>query len=346
MAILINDYYELEERSGKHLRAWKAWHIIIYVLAAVFGILNYVFLHNTMYIVDDHCVLGAPHIVFSPVLVYNPDRAAANETAVNEAQATSATTVLVSTTETSKRRRNANTDLEDAIANNEERPALDLMRTFFGPRTDCEFVEYMPIVSTVFALVWTTLFVMCPGGGHARFGLTQPWRILTPALVFTLVLVGLTASSFTQTNRGLREFCSAFYNYTNATACSSVNVYMERSWNATWKFGSRAEATRAASAGVWVSWACAATLLIVRCLTAPDFQLKKTGVYLAKDPEQKITPHLLKSRRRRGKSPSPSKSVRSEPTATTELVTNLEQDSAPTSRLGTPVPHGDKDSSV
>ncbi|XP_063538976.1 uncharacterized protein LOC134748194 [Cydia strobilella] len=343
MAILIHDYYELEERAGKHLRAWKVWHIIIYVLAAVFGILNYVFLHNTMSIVDDHCVLGAPQIVFSPVLVYNPDRAT-NETGV-EAQPT---TVPVNTTETLKRR-NARTDLEDAIAKNaslEEWPALDLMRTFFGPRTDCEFVEYMPIVSTVFALVWTTLFVMCPGGGHARFGLTQPWRILAPALVFTLVLVGLTASSFTQTNRGLREFCSAFYNYTNATTCSSVNVYMERSWNATWKFGSRAVATRAASAGVWVSWACAATLLIVRCLTAPDFQLKKTGVYLAKDPELKITPHLLKSRRRGGKSPSPSKSVRSEPTATTELVTNLEQDSAPTSRLGTPVPPGEKDSNV
>ncbi|XP_063387161.1 uncharacterized protein LOC134673148 [Cydia fagiglandana] len=342
MAILINDYYELEERAGKHLRAWKAWHIIMYVLAAIFGILNYVFLHNTMSVVDDQCVLGAPQIVLSSVLVYNPR--ATNETAV-EAQPT---TVPVSTTETS-RGRNERTDLEDAIAKNaslEERPALDLMRTFFGSRTDCEFVEYMPIVSTVFALVWTTLFVMCPGGGHARFGLTQPWRILAPALVFTLVLVGLTASSFTQTNRGLREFCSAFYNYTNATTCSSVNVFMERSWNATWKFGSRAEATRAASAGVWVSWACAATLLIVRCLTAPDFQLKKTGVYLAKDPEQKITPHLLKSRRRGRKSPSPSKSVRSEPTATTELVTNLEQDSAPTSRLGTPVPHGEKDSSV
>lgn len=344
MAILIHDYYELEERAGKHLRAWKAWHIIIYTLAAVFGILNYVFLHNTMSIVDDRCVLGAPQIVLSQVLVYKPNLTA-NETAVNEAQPT---TVPFSTTETLKRRRNADSDFADAIEKYEKRPALDLMRTFFVARTDCEFVEYMPIVSTVFALVWTTLFVMCPGGGHARFGLAQPWRILAPALVFTLVLVGLTGNSFTQTNRGLREFCSAFYNYTNATTCSSVNVYMERSWNASWKFGSRAEATRAASAGVWVCWACAATLLIIRCLTAPDFQLKKTGVYLAKDPEQKITPHLLKSRRRGGKSPSPSKSVRSEPTATTELVTNVdvEQDSTPTSRLGTPVPHGEKDSSV
>ncbi|XP_047994562.1 uncharacterized protein LOC125232818 [Leguminivora glycinivorella] len=343
MAILIHDYYELEERAGKHLRAWKAWHIIIYALAAVFGILNYVFLHKTMSVVDDHCVLRAPQVVLTPVLVYHPRPEAA---AGNDTEVTRPTTVPV-TTDTS--RSNGRTEIEEAIAKNaslEERLALDLMKTFFGSRSDCEFPEYMPIVSTVFALVWTTLFVMCPGGGHARFGLTQPWRILAPALVFTLVLVGLTASSFTHTNRGLREFCSAFYNYTNATTCSSVNVYMERSWNASWQFGARAEATRAASAGVWVSWACAATLLVVRCLTAPDFQLKKTGVYLTKDPEQKITPHLLKSRRRGGKSPSPSKSVRSEPTATTELVTNLEPDSAPTSRLGTPLPPGEKDSSV
>ncbi|CAH2208116.1 jg19128, partial [Pararge aegeria aegeria] len=67
--------------------------------------------------------------------------------------------------------------------------------------------------------------------------------------------------------------------------CSSVGPYLERSWNASWSFGGRAAAARAASAGVWASWACAATLFLARCLTAPDFEVKRTGAYL-KDPQQ------------------------------------------------------------
>lgn len=66
-----------------------------------------------------------------------------------------------------------------------------------------------------------------------------------------------------------------------------MNPYLERSWNVTWSFGGRAAATRAASAGVWASWACAATLFLARCLTAPDFQVKKTTAYL-KDPQQVV----------------------------------------------------------
>ncbi|XP_073950608.1 uncharacterized protein [Choristoneura fumiferana] len=362
MAILLYDYLELEERAGRHLKVWKAWHIIIFAFAAVFGMLNYIFLQSTMYMVEDRCVLVAPTIEFTNVTVFvhseDGDESSGtvvpvvkNETDVTETSDAQATTVAVpsdSSTMAGKTKKEADNSSSSAYdpgyesdsGHQEVREALDVARTFFGSSQDCEFAEYMPILATVFALVWTTLFVMCPGGGRSRTGLMQPWRILAPALIFALVLVGLTGNSFTRTNRGLREFCAAFYNYTNSTTCSSVNVYLERSWNATWKFGSRAEATRAASAGLWVCWAGAATLLIVRCLAAPDFQLMRTGVYLTKDPEQKVTPYLRKSRRRRAAasvSPSPNKSVRSEPTATTELVT-ASVESVPSSRTITPEP--------
>ncbi|KAI8425242.1 hypothetical protein MSG28_007042 [Choristoneura fumiferana] len=378
----------------------QTWHIIIFAFAAVFGMLNYIFLQSTMYMVEDRCVLVAPTIEFTNVTVFvhseDGDESSGtvvpvvkNETDVTETSDAQATTVAVpsdSSTMAGKTKKEADNSSSSAYdpgyesdsGHQEVREALDVARTFFGSSQDCEFAEYMPILATVFALVWTTLFVMCPGGGRSRTGLMQPWRILAPALIFALVLVGLTGNSFTRTNRGLREFCAAFYNYTNSTTCSSVNVYLERSWNATWKFGSRAEATRAASAGLWVCWAGAATLLIVRCLAAPDFQLMRTGVYLTKDPEQpgvtghsggmtpspplnpplwfrhrcskaaepdlsgakKVTPYLRKSRRRRAAasvSPSPNKSVRSEPTATTELVT-ASVESVPSSRTITPEP--------
>lgn len=65
-----------------------------------------------------------------------------------------------------------------------------------------------------------------------------------------------------------------------------MNEYLERGYNASWSFGGRVAATRAASAGVLAAWVCAAALLLARCLSGPDFVVKKTGVYITKDPQQ------------------------------------------------------------
>lgn len=64
-----------------------------------------------------------------------------------------------------------------------------------------------------------------------------------------------------------------------------MSPFLERSLNASWGFGARAAAARAASAGVWASWACAAALFLARCLVAPDFAVKRTGAHL-NDPQQ------------------------------------------------------------
>ncbi|CAH0728281.1 unnamed protein product, partial [Brenthis ino] len=366
MTILLYDYRELEERASRHLNAWKAWHLILYALAGIFGILNYVFLHNTMQLVDNNCVLYPRELEFH--FIDLPEPSSLN---VTQNYTRSENTTKQNAQNSSVRVENINDDKNKAVkrdvtninstaqndtdtgviendvniitSNGTHRLVLDTSRTLFGWDNDCQFTEYMPIMSTILAAAWATFFTMCPGGGYSRSGLQEPWRILTPALIFALVMVGLTGYSFTSTSKGLYGFCSAFYNVTNATTCSAVNSYLDRSWNITWGFGGRAAATRAASAGVWASWACAATLFIARCLTAPDFQVRRTGAYL-KDPQQKITPYLKKSSRRRISNNSPTKrdnmSIKSEPTATTELVTaSIEQgqDTAPTSPQMTPI---------
>lgn len=55
--------------------------------------------------------------------------------------------------------------------NETHRLVLDTSRTLFELSTDCDFAEYMPIMSTIFAGVWITLFTMCPRGGRTRTGL-------------------------------------------------------------------------------------------------------------------------------------------------------------------------------
>lgn len=69
-------------------------------------------------------------------------------------------------------------------------------------------------------------------------------------------------------------------------SCSSVDPFLERGWNASWGLGGRSVAARGACAAVWASWACAAALLLARCLAAPDFVVRTTSVYLKHDPQE------------------------------------------------------------
>ncbi|CAG9789153.1 unnamed protein product [Diatraea saccharalis] len=376
MTVLLYDYRELEERAARHLRAWKVWHLILFSLAAIFGVVNYVLLQNAMQLVDNNCVLFPRLLDFHMVDQTNANTTiilefmnnyediskenshknlAPNETVAQETLHDNSTEKLLSKRETivdNETMESFETTIEIGnvtivTGNKTHRLVLDTTRTLFALDSECQFAEYMPIMATMCALVWITFFTMCPGGGRPRSGLKQPWRILTPALLFALVLVALTGHSFARTNGGLHEFCAAFVNVTNSTTCSSVEPYLYNNWNTTWGMGARAASVRAASAAVWASWTCVAALLLARCLTAPDFNVKKTGVYLIKDPQGKITPHLSKSdsrRMRRSPLESPSHqeatSMKSEPTSITELPTvsaYQQQDSAPTSLMTTPI---------
>ncbi|XP_068619074.1 uncharacterized protein [Battus philenor] len=358
MTILIFDHCDLEERASRHLNAWKAWHLILYSVAGIFGILNYVFLQKTMQLVDDNCVLTPRELAFRTFELPNNtveiDYHKINATYYNSREPPISHKPIANGIEIGNKmndsvqadnRANEIIESKRQVADNDNRPyvmdeenvtvlsgnethrlVLDTSRTLFARDTTCQFVEYTSIMSTVFAIVWITFFTMCPGGGHSRSGLQRPWRIVAPALVFSLILVGITGHSFVKTNGGIQDFCAAFYNVTNTTTCSGANAYLEHGVSALWGFGGRVAAARAASAGLWASWACGATLLLARCLTAQDFVVRRTKVCIARDPQMIVTPYLKKTGKRRKSSPhSPivrdNVSIRSEPTATTELVT-------------------------
>ncbi|KAI5643196.1 hypothetical protein NE865_04918 [Phthorimaea operculella] len=391
MTLLIYDTRDLDERASKHLRPWKVWHIILYVLAAIFGVLNYTFLFETERLVDKHCVFYPRMLVFhwvekpfednqtttteSPMILSPKELSDTLEEREKNDVAGEPKIVTVAQTMTTPVPGNAKvvkreapndfvtTEMKATLEENNatmitenttHRFLLHTARTLFPSPTDtgCQFAEYMPLLSAAFAIIWTTLFIMCPTGGRTQgSGLHEPWRILTPAIIFAFVMVILTGYSFTSTNGGLQAFCAAFHNYTNSTTCSPVNRFIDMPVNTSWTLSGRIAATRAAAAGVWASWACACALLLARCLAGADFVVRHTAVRLVRDPQNKLTPLLKKqnSPRRSARSVqnSPSKrdtvSVRSEPTVTSELVTaSVEHegrgmDSQPTSLAMTPL---------
>lgn len=357
MTILLHDYHELEERAAKHLKVWKGWHVTLFILTGVFGLLNYTFFQYTANIFDDNCVLFPRKLEFRLIelpdvtLISNNENENINsknyvindENEVKNATDNIKTEEGMNITEDDARRRKRestnneknmfipnNTDVNNSTTyNKKNRLVLNMQRSLFAAETDCQFAMFMPVLSTVFAFVWATLFTMCPGGGYSRFGLSQPWRILTPALLFAIVMVGLTGHSFSQTNAGLQALCASFSSVTNTTACSAVNDHVEKAWNASWTIGTHVSAARAASAGVWATWACACALLLARCLAAPDFVVKHTQIIIKTDPKQKVTPYLKQSPKKspnmkntRIISPQQSPSLMSEPTISSALMTS------------------------
>uniref|UniRef100_A0A1L8D743 Uncharacterized protein n=2 Tax=Nyssomyia neivai TaxID=330878 RepID=A0A1L8D743_9DIPT len=60
---------------------------------------------------------------------------------------------------------------------------------FFGQHTYCDYVAFPPIVMGMFAIVWATFFLIC-GYGSKGSGtlLPKPWRILTPSIIFVIIM--------------------------------------------------------------------------------------------------------------------------------------------------------------
>uniref|UniRef100_A0A7G3AKK7 Uncharacterized protein n=1 Tax=Lutzomyia longipalpis TaxID=7200 RepID=A0A7G3AKK7_LUTLO len=66
---------------------------------------------------------------------------------------------------------------------------IEAYAMFFGQHTYCDYVAFPPIVMGMFAIVWATFFLICGYGskGNATL-LPKPWRILTPSIIFVILM--------------------------------------------------------------------------------------------------------------------------------------------------------------
>lgn len=72
-----------------------------------------------------------------------------------------------------------------------------------------------------------TMFIMCGRGGKTEPNafLPQPWRIVSPALVFFLVMTILSIVNLVIVQNGMKTFCASFQEHSPDVSC---NVLMNR----------------------------------------------------------------------------------------------------------------------
>ncbi|KAJ8714098.1 hypothetical protein PYW08_007718 [Mythimna loreyi] len=240
--------YRLIERSENEINgAWKGAHLLLFFLAFVFGSFCTFCFHMLMYLFDEKCVLF-PKLMSLTSLKHNV--------------------------------------IYEFIPSNKEKSDLpvDFLSTQWVEKSTCSLPAYVPLVSGIFGLVWTTMFLMCSTGSRTLTGLQRPWRVLPPVFVFSLAMGGLCVHSSLVTHKGLEELCRKLGEITGSPTCTyTINV-------ATLTYERRIrgvyQATRLTIVSAWLHtscWLLSALLALIRVLLAVDFLLVKVSVELHGD---------------------------------------------------------------
>ncbi|KAJ8723848.1 hypothetical protein PYW07_007828 [Mythimna separata] len=239
--------YRLIERSENEINeAWKGAHLLLFFLAFVFGSFCTFCFHMLMYLFDEKCVLFPKLMSVSSL--------------------------------------KQNVIYEFIPSQGNKDLPVDFLSTQWVEKSTCSLPTYVPLVSGIFGLVWTTMFLMCSTGSRTLTGLQRPWRVLPPVFVFSLAMGILCVYSSVITHKGLEELCRKLGEVTGSPTCTyTVNV-------ATLTYERRIrgvyQATRLTIISAWLHtscWLLSALLALVRVLLAVDFLLVRVSVDLHGD---------------------------------------------------------------
>ncbi|XP_053613697.1 uncharacterized protein LOC128677109 isoform X2 [Plodia interpunctella] len=214
---LLEEYRLIERREHEINGAWKGAHILLFFLAFIFGCFCTFCFHMLMYMFDEKCVLFPK---------------------------------LQSLTSL---RHNVIYEFVPVGANASDMP-VDFLSTQWVEKSACYLPTYVPLVSGIFGLVWTTMFLMCSTGSRTLSGLQRPWRILPPVFVFSLAMGGVCIYSSSLTHNGLEELCLKLSEITGSPTC----------------------------------WLLSAILALVRVIMVVDFQLVRVNVDLIGDADKML----------------------------------------------------------
>ncbi|XP_026760851.2 uncharacterized protein LOC113519836 [Galleria mellonella] len=247
--ISLFEEYRLVERGENEVNgAWKGAHLLLFFMAFVFGSFCTFCFHILMHLFDDKCVLF-PKLQSLTSLHHNV--------------------------------------IYDFIPLDKDSPDLlpvDFLNTQWMEKNACYLPMYVPLVSGIFGLVWTTMFLMCSTGSRTLTGLQRPWRILPPVFIFSLAMGGLCVYSSAITHYGLQELCNKLSKVTGSPSCTyTVNV-------ATLAYERRIrgvyQAIKLTIISAWLHTACwllSALLTVARVLLVVDFQLVRVNAELVGD---------------------------------------------------------------
>lgn len=251
--VVMEKLYEIVDRPSTEVtKAWKELHIVIYLLAGISGLAAYIVFSDLRQQFGDNCLLF-PYIQFKIV------------------DANSSLSGL---------------DIEPEPGSNATtKTVVDKSKTVWGSDELCNYLQYVPVMSTITGLIFVILFYMCPRGGSrlSQSGIKQPWHIVVPSIVLSTIFSIIIFHTCIYTKQGLDAFCTEFNKVNNKTSivCNkTVNEYVYR--ESTFRYlnaYSNIEILRAALSVCVIAWVLAVVILLLRCCCfAADFKMMEVTI--------------------------------------------------------------------
>lgn len=159
---------------------------------------------------------------------------------------------------------------------------IDDSRTVWGEPASCDFGVYIPICQSCFGIIMTTMFIICGKGGKTEPNsfLPQPWRIVTPAIIFFLVMTILSIVNLVIVERGMNQFCESLNKKATDIGCDvALNRFMASSIEeltlAPSVYYKLLTSFNYSSFGIWI---LSLLVLLARIIFVVDFQLVRVTV--------------------------------------------------------------------
>ncbi|XP_076320760.1 uncharacterized protein LOC143230680 isoform X2 [Tachypleus tridentatus] len=132
-------------------------------------------------------------------------------------------------------------------------------RTKWGSSHSCNFCSFMLVASFVYGLTLVWFFCVCSGNGNiGATGVPNSWRLIPPALLFTVIMsVAMCVSAFMLT-MGMRYFCHQIENGPIISSVTPIHPQLAM-WTAA------------------LTWILALFVLSLRCVSGIDFKEKSNN---------------------------------------------------------------------
>jgi hypothetical protein len=154
--------------------------------------------------------------------------------------------------------------------------------TTWGSKNKCDFAIYSPICQSCFALVVLAMFIICGKGGKGDENsyLSEPWRIVSPALFFFIVMTIVSLTNLIIIERGMNSLCDSFAQHLKDVSCATaMNGFMKGAMEEYPVSPAKLRIILTTFNYITLfAWATSALLLVARIIFVIDFQLVRVTV--------------------------------------------------------------------
>ncbi|XP_076314129.1 uncharacterized protein LOC143226694 isoform X1 [Tachypleus tridentatus] len=144
--------------------------------------------------------------------------------------------------------------------------------TEWGSNQSCSFCGFTFVASFMYSIIWMWFFCVCSPGndGGADFGISKPWRLVPPSLIFTNLMAIVVMVAAVLLKQGMSHFCDQMEKSVVGSCYNAQQVtwknYPQLADFYNYYIVSEVSAILAATC-----WSFAALILFIRCCCGSDF---------------------------------------------------------------------------